>query len=86
MKHSSILGLSQVGIIDIDFVGGKNASIGEMLQRLSVLGLRIPHGFVITVNDFKQFLEFNKPDDIITKTFKRLIIIILSRCAVPACK
>ncbi len=62
-----ILPLDKVGIDDIDRVGGKNASLGEMLQNLSSLGIRIPNGFVITVAAYKKFLEFNNLEDTIKK-------------------
>ncbi|MBS1730925.1 MAG: phosphoenolpyruvate synthase [Bacteroidetes bacterium] len=62
-----ILPLDQVGINDIDRVGGKNASLGEMLQNLSSLGIRIPNGFVITVAAYKKFIEFNGLEDTIKK-------------------
>ncbi len=62
-----IMPLDKVGINDIDRVGGKNASLGEMLQNLSSLGIRIPNGFVITVAAYKKFLEFNNLEDTIKK-------------------
>jgi len=43
-----ILTLSSVGLNDIETAGGKNASLGEMLQQLSPLGIHIPDGFVVT--------------------------------------
>lgn len=52
--------LSQAGIKDIDLVGGKNASLGEMLQHLTPLGIKIPQGFIITVAGYTRFLRFNK--------------------------
>src|ERR1051326_6257819 len=54
-----ILELSQVGINDIEKVGGKNASLGEMIQNLTALGINIPNGFVVTVNAYRDFLESN---------------------------
>src|SRR5690606_31865414 len=51
--------LDKVGINDIDLVGGKNASLGEMLQHLSVLGVSIPNGFVITIDAYWDFIEYN---------------------------
>lgn len=66
MNNSNILLLNQVGINDIELVGGKNASLGEMLQHLTQLGINIPGGFVITVNAFQQFVEFNQLDQLIT--------------------
>ena len=55
MENKFILGLQEAGIRDIDRVGGKNASLGEMIQHLSKLGIRIPAGFIITVEAY-QFL------------------------------
>lgn len=55
--------LGQAGIKDIDLVGGKNASLGEMLQHLSHLGIRIPQGFIITVAGYTRFIRFNKLED-----------------------
>jgi pyruvate,water dikinase len=57
--------LDKVGINDITLVGGKNASLGEMLQHLTGAGIRIPKGFVITVAAYKSFLEFNNLESII---------------------
>ncbi len=59
------MGLREVGISDVDWVGGKNASLGEMIQHLSPLGINIPDGFVITVNAYKNFILFNSLDQFI---------------------
>ncbi|HMI02176.1 MAG TPA: phosphoenolpyruvate synthase [Pedobacter sp.] len=57
-----ILNLQQVGINDIEIVGGKNASLGEMIQNLKRLGIQIPGGFIVTVQAYKEFIEFNGLD------------------------
>ncbi|HRE52680.1 MAG TPA: phosphoenolpyruvate synthase [Flavitalea sp.] len=62
MSNQFILDLREVGINDIDIAGGKNASLGEMIQHLSALGVNIPNGFVITVSAYKTFLEYNQLD------------------------
>ncbi|MCU7550475.1 phosphoenolpyruvate synthase [Chitinophagaceae bacterium LB-8] len=54
-----IVPLNQVGLEDLLWVGGKNASLGEMIQHLSPLGINIPGGFVITVSAYKYFLQSN---------------------------
>ena len=59
MADKYILELSEVGIHDIETVGGKNASLGEMIQNLSELGVNIPNGFVITVAAYRDFLAYN---------------------------
>ena len=56
---SYIVPLREVGINDIEWVGGKNASLGEMIQHLTPLGISIPDGFVVTVHAYKQFLLSN---------------------------
>ncbi|MEO6135711.1 MAG: phosphoenolpyruvate synthase [Ginsengibacter sp.] len=61
-----ILQLNQVGINDIETVGGKNASLGEMHQNLSGLGIQIPNGFVITVAAYQNFIEFNNLESTIS--------------------
>lgn len=60
MKKSIIVPLQEVGIYDIERVGGKNASLGEMLANLGGLGIAIPGGFVITVDGYREFLGYNK--------------------------
>src|ERR1700744_3792238 len=52
-----ILPLETVGLSDMALVGGKCASLGEMLQHLSPLGVAIPGGFVVTTEAYWQFLE-----------------------------
>lgn len=59
-KKSFIVNLAEVGINDLEQVGGKNASLGEMLQHLTALGIRIPGGFVITVDAYKAFITHNR--------------------------
>lgn len=60
MENKIILGLHQAGIGDIDKVGGKNASLGEMLQYLTKLGIRIPAGFIITIDAYHSFISNNR--------------------------
>jgi pyruvate,water dikinase len=57
-----ILNLKEVGLGDIDVAGGKNASLGEMINNLSALGIMIPGGFVITVQAYHTFIEVNELD------------------------
>jgi pyruvate,water dikinase len=61
-QEKLILDLQSVGIDDIPLVGGKNASLGEMIQKLSGLGICIPNGFVITVEAYTQFIFQNQLD------------------------
>ncbi|CQD20166.1 pyruvate dikinase [Mycobacterium europaeum] len=47
----------EVGISDVPLVGGKNASLGEMFQKLSGQGIRVPHGFATTAAAYKHVLD-----------------------------
>jgi pyruvate,water dikinase len=44
---------------DVESVGGKNASLGEMISQLSAVGVRVPGGFATTAYAFRQFLQHN---------------------------
>src|SRR3984893_19018061 len=44
-------------IDDVPLVGGKNASLGEMFQKLSGQGVRVPHGFAITAEAYRYMLD-----------------------------
>lgn len=54
-----LLWLDEVGLKDIAKVGGKNASLGEMMRNLSGMGIRVPEGFAITTEAFRMFVEKN---------------------------
>ncbi|WEK35458.1 MAG: phosphoenolpyruvate synthase [Candidatus Pseudobacter hemicellulosilyticus] len=69
---SNILLLHEVGMNDLELVGGKNASLGEMLQNLTKLGVNIPGGFVITVHAYNQFVEHNGLAGTIRKLVKEI--------------
>jgi pyruvate,water dikinase len=47
----------EIGIDDVPVVGGKNASLGEMYQKLSGQGIRVPHGFATTSAAYRHTLE-----------------------------
>jgi pyruvate,water dikinase len=47
---------------DTSIVGGKNANLGEMYQKLSSLGVRVPNGFAITTKAYEYFISFNNLD------------------------
>ncbi len=56
-SSSLILWYNQLGMNDVDRVGGKNASLGEMITNLSGMGVSVPNGFATTAVAFNQFLE-----------------------------
>ncbi len=47
----------QLGMHDVERVGGKNASIGEMIGNLARAGIKVPGGFATTADAFREFLE-----------------------------
>ena len=47
---------------DTATVGGKGASLGEMFQKLSGIGVKVPNGFTLTTAAFKQFIEAEIPE------------------------
>ena len=53
---SYVLPFEQLRMTDVDTVGGKNASLGEMISQLSDAGVRVPGGFATTAQAFRDFL------------------------------
>ncbi|MEJ2025561.1 MAG: PEP/pyruvate-binding domain-containing protein, partial [Deltaproteobacteria bacterium] len=58
-KNSYILSFEEIGSKDVHKVGGKNASLGEMINNLKSEGVRVPTGFATTADAFWEFLEAN---------------------------
>ncbi len=58
-----VISLDQIGKSDIDKVGGKNASLGEMISHLSAVGVSVPGGFATTASAFQDFLTENNLAD-----------------------
>ncbi|MEG4251003.1 MULTISPECIES: phosphoenolpyruvate synthase [unclassified Microcoleus] len=52
-----VLLFDEVGIADIPLVGGKNASLGEMIQQLTAQGVRVPNGFATTAHAYRYFIQ-----------------------------
>ena len=58
MKSSKyVMFFEEIGIEDVPVVGGKNASLGEMYQKLSHKGVRVPNGFATTADAYRYALE-----------------------------
>jgi pyruvate,water dikinase len=51
-----ILPFADIGIDDVAIVGGKNASLGEMVRELCARGVRVPDGFAVTADGYRHFL------------------------------
>jgi pyruvate,water dikinase len=57
---------------DVESVGGKNASLGEMISQLAATGVRVPGGFATTAHAFRQFLAHNGLAERISKRLSTL--------------
>lgn len=54
---SYVIQFDQLRMTDVDTVGGKNASLGEMISQLADAGVRVPGGFATTADAFRAFLR-----------------------------
>jgi pyruvate,water dikinase len=53
---SNVLWFSDLGLADLEQVGGKNSSLGEMVSNLASLGVRVPDGFATTAEAYRRFI------------------------------
>ncbi|EKO3535321.1 phosphoenolpyruvate synthase [Vibrio fluvialis] len=61
--QKNTLWFNSLSMEDVDKVGGKNASLGEMVSNLANAGVSVPNGFATTSYAFNQFLDFEGLDD-----------------------
>lgn len=66
---SYVLPFETLRMSDVETVGGKNASLGEMISQLANAGVRVPGGFATTAEAFREFL---KADDLDKRIEQRL--------------
>jgi pyruvate,water dikinase len=67
-----VIPFQSLGIADIEQVGGKNASLGEMISNLSASGVSVPGGFATTADAYRDFLKSNGLDQRIKQTLEAL--------------
>ena len=67
-----ILWFEELSMDDLPRVGGKNASLGEMISSLSQAGVRVPGGFATTAEAFRKFLDHNRLPQRIDPLLERL--------------
>ena len=72
MARTFIKNLNEISMQDFDAVGGKNSSLGEMLNNLTKLGINVPGGFAITSSAFNEFISNSKIDKAISKELANL--------------
>jgi len=53
----NVLWYSELGMHDVEIVGGKNASLGEMIRNLAASGVKVPNGFATTADAYREFLS-----------------------------
>ncbi len=71
-KEKNILWFSEVTNRDVGLVGGKNASLGEMYQKLTKEKVSIPNGFALTAHAYRHFMEESGLMDQIKEILKDL--------------
>src|SRR5258708_27403050 len=62
MANRYVLPLESLRTTDVASVGGKNASLGELISQLAASGVRVPGGFATTARAFDDFLKHNQLD------------------------
>jgi pyruvate,water dikinase len=67
-----VIKLAELGMNDVEVVGGKNASLGEMISNLSNLGVSVPGGFATTAEAYRAFLKTGGLDARISATLEDL--------------
>jgi pyruvate, water dikinase len=67
-----VVPFEQLRMTDVEVVGGKNASLGEMISQLAASGVRVPGGFATTAHAFRQFLAHSGLVDKINARLKGL--------------
>ena len=68
-QHQRVISFEHLRMGDVHRVGGKNASLGEMISQLAVAGIRVPGGFATTAYAFREFLAHN---DLVDRIAHRL--------------
>ena len=73
-EEQQILWFQDLSMEDVPLVGGKNASLGEMISNLSRAGVRVPGGFATTAHAFRHFMHVNGLDGRILPLLEELDI------------
>ena len=59
MSGKNVIWFENLRMTDVEQVGGKNASLGEMISQLAEKGVRVPGGFATTAEAYRAFLSHN---------------------------
>ena len=74
MAHQYVAWFRDLRMTDVNEVGGKNASLGEMISQLAQSGVRVPGGFATTAFAFREFLTHNTLEERIEAMLSELDI------------
>ena len=72
MSKPHILWFTEISMDDVSEVGGKNASLGEMIRAVEPKGVRVPHGFAVTASAYYYYLKKTGLDSFIEGALKGL--------------
>lgn len=70
--NEQLLWFDEITLKDLPKVGGKNASLGEMIRHLAGMGIKVPEGFAITTKAFRQFVDNSGLEEKIKAALKGL--------------
>jgi len=70
--NANVRWFADLGLADLDQVGGKNSSLGEMIANLAGLGVRVPNGFATTADAYRRFIGDTGLADLISDELARL--------------
>jgi len=71
-EYAYIKSLQDVRLSDLNLVGGKNASLGQMISSLSAQGIRVPQGFAVTVDGYALYMHHNNLTEKISSLTKQI--------------
>ncbi|NCX40258.1 MAG: phosphoenolpyruvate synthase [Burkholderiaceae bacterium] len=71
-QNAYVLPFEELRVGDVESVGGKNSSLGEMISQLASAGVRVPTGFATTSVAFRDFLKHNQLDQKISERLAKL--------------
>ena len=72
MARDYIRWFEDIGIGDVASVGGKNASLGEMVRNLGRYGIKVPPGFATTADGYRHFIAANNLETLIASRLAEL--------------
>ena len=68
--HRYLKNLNKINMSDLNSVGGKNASLGEMMNILNKLKLKLPQGYAVTTKAYSDFIKENEINQYIKSKLK----------------